>query len=110
MRIGWVGGLTRSEVHFTKIAADAGHELEFHTGEVTGHGAEALRRLVERSAVVIILTTINSHKGVQLAKRMAEKRNRPAMVMQRCGKGRFLDLLTRINQRTGSASPLSKTE
>lgn len=104
MKIGWIGGLDRDDVKLAQLAAEAGHELEFHTGRVTGHGAEELRRLVARSSVVIILTTVNSHGGVQLAKKAARKCNRPALVMQRCGQGRFRELLTSIDRdfyRTG---------
>lgn len=93
MRICWVGGLTRSEVHLARMAATAGHELEYHDGDVRGHGADKLRKLVNRSSIVIILITLNSHKGVQLAKRIARKRNRPAVVMQRCSQVAFRELL-----------------
>jgi len=93
MRIGWVGGLTRSEVYLAGTAAAAGHELEYHNGDVRGHRADRLRKLVDRSALVIILTTINSHQGVQLAKRMARKHGRPAIVMPRCSQVTFRDIL-----------------
>ena len=75
MHIGWIGGLERNDATLEQLATVAGHELEFHTGDITGHGAKALRRLVKRSSFVIILTTINSHGGVQLAKRVARKHN-----------------------------------
>ncbi|MDD5169173.1 MAG: DUF2325 domain-containing protein [Syntrophales bacterium] len=101
MRIGWVGGLDRDDVKLSQLAANAGHEVEFHTGRLKGKGADGLRRLVERSSLVIILTTVNSHGGVQLAKREARKCKRPALVMQRCGQGRFRELLTTFNQRIG---------
>lgn len=99
MRIGWVGGLTRSEAYLAEMAAKEGHELEYHNGDVKGHRAGKLRNLVDRSALVIILTTINSHKGVQLAKQMARKHNCPAIVMQRCGPVAFRKLLAGFDGR-----------
>lgn len=101
MHIGWVGGLERNDATFAQLAAAAGHKLEFHTGDIRGQGAKALRRLVKRSSFVIILTTINSHGGVQLAKRVAHKQNCPSVVMQRCGQSRFRQLITAIDQPAG---------
>ena len=101
MHIGWVGGLDRSDSTFEQLAAAAGHKLEFHNGDVRGNGFKALRGLVKRSRFVIILTTINSHQGVQLTKRLAHKHNCPSIVMQRCGQSRFRQLLTAIDQPDG---------
>jgi hypothetical protein len=103
MRIGWVGGLMRSEVHLARMAAAAGHELEYHNGDVRGHCADKLRKLVDRSAFIIILTTINSHQSVQLAKRIARKHNRPAIVMQRCSRVTFCELLAEFKGRDNAA-------
>jgi hypothetical protein len=94
MRICWVGGLTRSEVHPTRMATKAGHELEYHNGDVKGHRADKLLNLFDRSALVIILTTVNSHNDVQLAKRVARKHNRPTIVMPRCSQFAFRELLS----------------
>ena len=98
MQIGWVGGLNRSETYLTSMATAAGHKLEFHNGDVRGNGFKGLRRLVNRSSFVIILITINSHQGVQLTKRLAHKHNCPSIVMQRCGRSSFRQLLAAINQ------------
>ena len=107
MRIGLIGGLSRSETSFAKIASDAGHELEFHTGEISRHGAGRLRRLVERSDFIIILTGINSHQAVWLAKRAVREFMRPSVVMNKCGPDAFrelLDLLDGPERQTGPAS------
>ena len=101
MHIGRVGWLDRSDSTFEQLAAAAGHKLEFHNGDVRGHGFKALRGLVSRSSFVIILTTINSHQGVQLTKRLAHKYNCPSVVMQRCGQSRFRQLLNVIDQPDG---------
>jgi Uncharacterized protein conserved in bacteria (DUF2325) len=98
MHIGWVGGLERNDSIFEQLAAAAGHKLEFHNGDVRGNGLKALRRIVNRSSFVIILTTINSHQGVHQAKRLAHKHNCPSVVMQRCGQSRFRQLLTAMDQ------------
>ena|SRR5689334_13185047 len=89
MRIGWVGGLTRNDAIYERMAATAGHTIEFHNGRVGGRGADDLRRLIERADFVVILTEINSHGGVTQAKRLAQKLGRGTMVIRACGVARF---------------------
>lgn len=98
MRIGWVGGLNRSEKYLTGLLAAAGHQLEYHNGNVRGNRAAKLRKLVDRSALVIILTTVNSHAGVKIAKQTARKHNRSVIVMQRCNQHAFRGILAGLNE------------
>lgn len=93
MRIGWIGGLTRSESQLERMAAAAGHRLEFHSGDVGGRGAGDLRALMERVDFVIILTDINSHGAVIQAKRLAHRLGRGTLVVRSCGAARFQALL-----------------
>jgi len=48
MRIGWVGGLDRNDTIYEKMAASAGHTIEFHNGRtgsrLTFSGIETKRR------------------------------------------------------------------
>jgi hypothetical protein len=84
MRIGVVGGLDRAARDLQERARARGHELELHTGVVNGAAAAAnLRSLIERADVVVILTDINSHNGVRMARRQARLRNRPVKMMRR---------------------------
>ena len=55
--------LTRNDALYERMAAAAGHAIEFHTGHVGGRGATDLRALIERVDLVVILTEINSHGG-----------------------------------------------
>ena len=86
MRIGIVGGLDRSVRELQERARAGGHELEVHTGVVNGASAAAsLRSLVARADLVVILTDVNSHNGVRLARRHARRRGRPIRMMRRLG-------------------------
>jgi Uncharacterized protein conserved in bacteria (DUF2325) len=93
VRIAWVGGLDRNEAALSRIAASAGHRLDFHTGSVGGRGASELRAAIERAELVIILTDVNSHGAVLLAKKIAQKLGRATLVLRRCGATRFQQLL-----------------
>ena len=76
MRIALIGGLERAEPHFERLAHDAGHEIVFHDGRTGGRGAQVLASLCERSELVVVLTEVNNHCGVQLARRVLRERGR----------------------------------
>jgi len=99
MRIGWIGGRERNETTLERIAAQSGHVLEFHSGHVGGRGADGIRTLVERSDFVVIVTDVNSHGAVLLAKKMVQQVGRGSLVIRRCGSSRFQALLEAINLR-----------
>ena len=96
MRIAWIGGLDRNEAQLKRMAAQAGHRLDFHKGDTGGRGAAELRAMVERADLVIVLTDVNSHGGVQLARRICQRLGREAMIMRRCGAAQFQQLLAAL--------------
>jgi hypothetical protein len=107
MRIGWIGGLTRNEAQLSRMAEWAGHTLDFHSGEMSGSGADQLRRLVERADFIVLVTEINSHGAVILTKKMCHRLGRGSLVTRSCGTGRFqslLDALAIRNDRTLAAA------
>lgn len=99
MRIAWIGGLHRNENQLIDIAAEAGHQLEFHAGVVGGRGAGELRAAIERAEFVIVVTDVNSHGAVQLAKKLSQKLGRGSLVVRRCGAARFRQLLDALAAR-----------
>ncbi len=99
MRIGWVGGRERNEQQLEKIAERNGHTLEFHSGHVGGRGAGNLETLVERSDFLVIVTDVNSHGAVLLARKQAARLGRASLVIRKCGTSRFQALLDAINTR-----------
>jgi hypothetical protein len=80
MRVAWVGGIERSERALEAAASRAGHELEFHSGDVHGRGAEELEGVVSRCDLVVVVTSVNSHGGVAVAKKAARRLGRPLMI------------------------------
>lgn len=90
MRIGIVGGLDRSARELENIALARGHQLELHTGVIAGSASAAsLRSLVARVDLVLVLTDINSHNGVRMARRQASISHRPIRLMRRLGAAQF---------------------
>jgi hypothetical protein len=94
MRIGIVGGLDRKARDLEGIAMRRGHDLQLHSGVVAGAASAAgLRALVTRSDLVIVVTDVNSHNGVRMARRQARLSNRPLRLVRRMNVSQFAALL-----------------
>jgi Uncharacterized protein conserved in bacteria (DUF2325) len=94
MRIGVIGGLDRSVGALQALAAAEGHEVQFHTGVMAGPASgAALRALVARAQLVIIVTDINSHNAVRAARREARVRGRALKIVRKMGVTQFAALL-----------------
>ena len=100
MRIGIVGGLARAEPIFARIAEAAGHEPIFHRGEINSSGVRAMTSLVDNADLVVILTDVNSHGAVRLARRLLREQGRSPLLRTRCGVARFGALVAALNQRS----------
>jgi hypothetical protein len=93
MRIAVIGGLDRHVQGLAKQASRAGHVAEFHQGHVGGRHAEDLEAIVQRCDVVVIVTSVNSHGAVNLAKKAARRRGCAAYIARTCGPSRFEQIL-----------------
>jgi hypothetical protein len=94
MRIGVIGGLDRNVASLQTLAENQGHEVGFHTGVMAGPASSAaLRALVARSELVVIVTEINSHNAVRAARREARLRHRPLKIVRKLGATQFAALL-----------------
>jgi hypothetical protein len=103
MRIGIVGGVDRTAHLLQDVAAARGHELELHTGVISGSAsANTLRALVARSELVVVLTDVNSHNAVKTARREARLRQRPLRIFRRMGASQLAALLESLE--TGRAA------
>jgi len=104
MRVVVVGGVERTERLLQDAAAELGHELEFHGGHMDGRGAGGLRSAVDRADFVIIVTDVNSHGAVQVARQEARRTGRPAVVVRRCSPSRLRAVLGELGATQRRAS------
>jgi hypothetical protein len=93
MRVAWVGGLDRSAPEYVAMAAQMGHQLEIHNGGTGGRGSRALRGAIARSDLVVLITDINSHGALSLARRVAREEGKRVVLLRRCGVAKFKELL-----------------
>lgn len=85
MRVAIVGGHERGERNLVRVAESLGHELEFHPGHVAGRGSDEIRSLVGRADVVVVVTDINSHGAVKVARTAGQKLGRQVILTKRMG-------------------------
>jgi hypothetical protein len=84
MRIGIIGGLDRNAHELAAVAEPGGHRVETHTGVVTGSASSAsLRALVAQADLVFVLTDVNSHNAVHIARRTARLHGIPLRIVRR---------------------------
>ena len=99
MRIGINGGIDRTANLLQSVAAAHGHQLELHTGVISGSAsADTLRALVARSELVVVVTDVNSHNAVKTARREARLRHRPLRIVRRIGASQLAALLEYLEQ------------
>jgi hypothetical protein len=108
MRIGIVGGLNRVAHELEEVARAGGHELSTHTGVVAGKASStSLRALVVWSDLVLVLTDVNSHNAVRMARQVARLHHRPLRILRRLGPkhlAAYLDALVPVERRERSAA------
>ncbi len=96
LRVGFVGGHDRVEREVVSVGSELGLDVEVHNGCTAGQGRHRLVALVERSDLVVIVTGINSHNAVHIAKRTAAKAGTHIRILKACGSGTARLLLGEI--------------
>ena len=71
-KIGIVGGLKRLERGYCEVVRRLGGECLFHSGEMKS-GAQGLRHLVDRSDMVVCITSVNSHGAMNAVKKQCKR-------------------------------------
>jgi hypothetical protein len=95
-RVGFVGGHDRFEREVVSFGSELGLEVEVHDGHTSGPGKHRLVALVERTDLVFIVTGMNSHNAVHIAKRAAAKVGTRVRILKACGSGTARLLLAEI--------------
>ena len=83
MNIAILGGLDRNAHHLEYFARSRGHRIEHHHGRMTGPSSAGLKAAVARADLLIIVTDVNSHAAVTLAKNHARRKAIPTVLVRR---------------------------
>ncbi len=110
MKIAFVGGLSRLAFDVLEDAASAGVEAEWHAGDVRGRGSDKLDAIVRRVDEVVVFTGINSHGGVQFAKKLGRQHGTPVHIVKSAGRTVARQLISDIAaRRAAAATPPMRT-
>jgi uncharacterized protein DUF2325 len=99
MRIAVIGGRYKNEEQLSRIAKASGYDLEYWEGHVNGRGVEGIRSAVARAGLVVIVTDVNSHGAVFVAKKAARQAEKPILIVQKFGAVRLKVLLDALDRR-----------
>lgn len=99
MRIAVIGGREKNEVELTRIAQESGYDIELHDGHVAGRGAGTIRAAVARSDLAVIVTDINSHGAVFVAKKAARLHQKPTLVIRKFSSARLRGLIDALERK-----------
>lgn len=105
LRIAVIGGLERHEPEIERRAHALGHVVEFHRGRVGGRHAGELETMVQRCDLIVIVTQVNSHGAMYLAKKAAARYGRPALITRTCGPSSFSAILDSLAATSHRALP-----
>jgi hypothetical protein len=97
VRIAIVGGVERNEPAYREVAERSGHTLSFHPGHMSSRGSASLAELSRRVDLLIVLTDVNSHGAVQVARRSARKHGIPLALYRRCSPTRFAAIVAGLD-------------
>jgi hypothetical protein len=97
-----IGGLERMAWQLLEEGARAGVEVEWHNGDVRGRGRDRLDAMIQRADEAVLITDVNSHAGVHLAKQLGSRYGTPLRIVKRPGRRMLRDL---VGERAGGSAP-----
>jgi hypothetical protein len=97
MRVGIIGGAERNELQYRRVAQEAGHALEFHSGKLSSCGSASLEALVRRCDLVVIATDTNSHAAVRAARSLMRTLGSSPLLVRKFGVSRLTELLAGLD-------------
>ncbi|MDR1728256.1 MAG: DUF2325 domain-containing protein [Acidobacteriota bacterium] len=101
LRVVLIGGHERTSKHLIERGETAGWKVETHPGAVGGRGAKVLRSQIGRADIVFVITQLNSHGSMFLAKDCARRLGREMVVIRREKFADIEDAILRYQARAG---------
>ncbi len=95
-RVLFVGGVERIERELAFIGDELGLDVRIHDGHARGQSMGRLAAVVRGCEMVVLVTGVNSHGAVQIAKREAQKAGAAVRIVKFCGSATARALLAEL--------------
>lgn len=101
LHVAFIGGIERNDRQLAQMADEMNVVVEFHDGDVGGRRSEGLAAVVRRADHVVVFSAINSHGGVNHAKRYAKEFGRGLTIVRSYGLASARRVLAEISATHG---------
>jgi hypothetical protein len=98
LRVAFVGGVECIDRQLVALGDELGIEVEVHHGHMRSQSKQRLVALVARTNVLVLVTGVNSHGAVAIAKREAERSGAEVLILKFCGSSKARALLSKLAQ------------
>lgn len=98
LRVAFVGGVECVDRQLIALGDELGIDVEVHHGHMRGQSKQRLVSLIARTHVLVLVTGVNSHGAVSVAKREAERSGTQVCILKFCGSSRARALLSVLAQ------------
>lgn len=96
LRVAFVGGVECVERQLIAAGDELGVDVEVHPGHMKGPMKDRLVALIARAHVLVLVTGVNSHGAVGVAKRAAAKSGAEVRIVKFCGSSKARSILSEI--------------
>jgi UDP-N-acetyl-D-mannosaminuronic acid transferase (WecB/TagA/CpsF family) len=98
LRVAFVGGVECVDRQLVALGDELGIEVEVHHGHMKSQSKQRLVSLIARTHVLVLVTGVNSHGAVSIAKREAERFGTEVRIVKFCGSSKARALLSELAQ------------
>ena len=98
LRVAFVGGVACVDRQLVALGEELGIDVEVHQGHMEAQSRHRLVSLIGRANVLVLVTGVNSHSAVSVAKREAERAGIEVRIVKFCGSSKARSLLSELVQ------------
>jgi hypothetical protein len=98
LHVAFVGGVECVDRQLIALGDELGIDVEVHHGHMKGQSKQRLVALIARTNILVLVTGVNSHGAVSIAKREAVRSGAEVRILKFCGSSRARALLSELAQ------------
>jgi hypothetical protein len=96
LHVAFVGGVECLDRQLIALGEELGIDVEVHHGHLKTSSKQRLVALIARTNVLVLVTGVNSHGAVSVAKREAARSGAEVRIVKFCGSSKARALLSEL--------------